>query len=45
MGLRERWTISADDVGEISMQGNLLDQEYTFEQAGPLGAAPGRYPS
>jgi uncharacterized protein YxjI len=32
--LRERWTIKADDVGEISVQGNLVDHEYTFEQNG-----------
>ncbi len=32
--LRERWTIAADDVGEIAVQGNVLDHEYTFEQDG-----------
>jgi uncharacterized protein YxjI len=32
--LRERWTIKADDVGEISVQGNFVDHEYTFEQDG-----------
>lgn len=30
--LRERWTIEADDVGEIQVQGNLVDHEYTFER-------------
>jgi uncharacterized protein YxjI len=32
--LRERWTLKADDVGEISVQGNLVDHEYTFEHDG-----------
>jgi uncharacterized protein YxjI len=32
--LRERWTIKADDIGEISVQGNIVDHEYTFEQDG-----------
>jgi uncharacterized protein YxjI len=32
--LRERWTIKADDAGEISVQGNILDHEYTFERDG-----------
>jgi uncharacterized protein YxjI len=32
--LRERWTVKADDVGEISVQGNLVDHEYTFEHDG-----------
>jgi uncharacterized protein YxjI len=32
--LRERWTIKADDIGEIAVQGNLVDHEYTFEHNG-----------
>jgi uncharacterized protein YxjI len=32
--LRERWTLKADDIGEISVQGNLVDHEYTFEDDG-----------
>lgn len=32
--LRERWTIKADDIGEIAVQGNLLDHEYSFEHQG-----------
>jgi uncharacterized protein YxjI len=32
--LRERWTITADDLGEIAIQGNLVDHEYTFEHDG-----------
>jgi uncharacterized protein YxjI len=32
--LRERWTIKADDVGEVAVQGNFVDHEYTFEQDG-----------
>jgi len=32
--LRERWTIKADDIGEITVQGNIVDHEYTFEQDG-----------
>ncbi len=32
--LRERYTIEADDVGEIRAQGNLVDHEYTFESSG-----------
>lgn len=32
--LRERWTLQGDDVGEIAIQGNLVDHEYTFERDG-----------
>jgi uncharacterized protein YxjI len=32
--LRERWTVQADDVGEIAVQGNIVDHEYTLEQGG-----------
>lgn len=32
--LRDRYTIEADDVGEIRVQGNLVDHEYTFERDG-----------
>ena len=32
--LRDRYVIEADDVGEISVQGNIVDHEYTFEQSG-----------
>ena len=32
--LRERWVLKADDVGEISIQGNIVDHEYTFELNG-----------
>ena len=32
--LRDRFVLEADDVGEISIQGNLVDHEYTFEQNG-----------
>lgn len=32
--LRERYTIEADDVGEIRAQGNLVDHEYTCESNG-----------
>ncbi len=32
--LRERWTIKADDIGEISVQGNIVDHEYSLEQNG-----------
>ena len=32
--LRERWVLAADDVGQIQIQGNLLDHEYTFEAGG-----------
>lgn len=32
--LRDRYVIEADDVGEISVQGNIVDHEYTFEQGG-----------
>lgn len=29
--LRDRWVLEADDVGEIKIQGNIVDHEYTFE--------------
>jgi uncharacterized protein YxjI len=32
--LRERWTLEADDIEEIKIQGNILDHEYEFEQDG-----------
>jgi uncharacterized protein YxjI len=32
--LRDRYVIEADDVGEISVQGNIVDHEYSFEQGG-----------
>lgn len=32
--LRNRYVLEADDVGEISVQGNVVDHEYTFEQRG-----------
>ncbi len=32
--LRDRFVLEADDVGEISVQGNLVDHEYTFERNG-----------
>ena len=32
--LRERWVLEADDVGEIKIQGNIVDHEYTFERDG-----------
>ncbi len=32
--LRDRFVLEADDVGEISVQGNLVDHEYTFESNG-----------
>lgn len=32
--LRERYTLQAADVGEIEIQGNILDHEYTFERGG-----------
>jgi uncharacterized protein YxjI len=32
--LRERWTVKADDIGEMSIQGNIVDHEYTFELNG-----------
>jgi uncharacterized protein YxjI len=32
--LRERWTVKADDIGEIAIQGNIVDHEYTFEHNG-----------
>jgi uncharacterized protein YxjI len=32
--LRDRYVLEADDVGEISIQGNLVDHEYTFESNG-----------
>ena len=32
--LRERFTLQADDIGEIDIQGNILDHEYRFERGG-----------
>jgi uncharacterized protein YxjI len=32
--LRERYTLEAADVGEIQIQGNIVDHEYTFERGG-----------
>lgn len=32
--LRDRYVIHADDIGEISIQGNIVDHEYTFEHDG-----------
>ena len=32
--LRERYVITADDVGRIEVQGDVVDHEYTFETAG-----------
>jgi uncharacterized protein YxjI len=32
--LRERWTVKADDIGEMAIQGNIVDHEYTFELNG-----------
>lgn len=32
--LRERYTIEADDITQIEVQGNLVDHEYTFESNG-----------
>jgi uncharacterized protein YxjI len=32
--LRDRFTLTADDVGEIEIKGNLVDHEYTFERGG-----------
>ena len=32
--LRERWVLEASDVGQIQIQGNILDHEYTFEAGG-----------
>ena len=32
--LRERYTLQADDIGEISIQGNIVDHEYEFERGG-----------
>lgn len=32
--LRDRWTLEADDVGEISIKGDLIDHEYTFTDDG-----------
>ena len=32
--LRERFTVHADDVGEIDVQGNIVDHEYRFERDG-----------
>lgn len=29
--LRDRWVVEADDFGEIRVQGNIVDHEYTFE--------------
>ena len=30
--LRERFTLQADDIGEIGIQGNIVDHEYKFER-------------
>jgi len=32
--LRDRFVLEADDVGQIAIQGNLVDHEYTFERDG-----------
>jgi uncharacterized protein YxjI len=32
--LRERWVLESDDVGEMKIQGNIVDHEYTFERDG-----------
>jgi uncharacterized protein YxjI len=32
--LRERWVLEADDIGEVKIQGNIVDHEYTFEGDG-----------
>ena len=32
--LRERFTLQADDIGEITIQGNIVDHEYKFESGG-----------
>jgi uncharacterized protein YxjI len=32
--LRERWVLEADDIGEVKIQGNIVDHEYTFERDG-----------
>jgi uncharacterized protein YxjI len=32
--LRERWLLEADDIGEVKIQGNIVDHEYTFERDG-----------
>ncbi|HYN30965.1 MAG TPA: LURP-one-related family protein [Dermatophilaceae bacterium] len=32
--LRERWTFESDDLGEVTIQGSLLDHEYTFQGQG-----------
>jgi uncharacterized protein YxjI len=32
--LRERFTLEAEDVGEITIQGNIVDHEYKFERGG-----------
>jgi uncharacterized protein YxjI len=32
--LRERWVLEAADVGQITIQGNIVDHEYTFEAGG-----------
>lgn len=29
--LRDRWVVKADDIGELRVQGNIVDHEYTFE--------------
>lgn len=29
--LRDRWVVEADDLGEMRVQGNVVDHEYTFE--------------
>lgn len=32
--LRERWVLEAGDVGQITIQGNIVDHEYAFEAGG-----------
>ena len=32
--LRERFTLQADDIGEIDIQGNIVDHEYEFDRGG-----------
>ena len=32
--LRERFTLQADDIGEIDIHGNIVDHEYEFERDG-----------
>jgi uncharacterized protein YxjI len=32
--LRDRFVLEADDVGQIAVQGNLVDHEYRFERDG-----------